>query len=95
MAVKEKTQKAKSAKPTKFEDKDLQILRELQQETDKIVYSLGQISIQRERLTQTENNLKAELLKIDQKEAELGKEYATKYGVGNVDIETGNFTPQS
>ena len=45
MAVKEKTQKAKSAKPTKFEDKDLQILRGLQQETDKIVYSLGQISI--------------------------------------------------
>ena len=95
MAVKEKAKKAKSTKTLKFEDKDLQILRELQQETDKIVYSLGQISIQRERLIQTENNLKSELQKIDQKEAELGKEYAVKYGVGNVDIETGNFTPQS
>jgi|7_EtaG_2_1085326.scaffolds.fasta_scaffold195056_2 hypothetical protein len=95
MAVKEKTQKAKSAKPTKFEDKDLQTLRDLQGQTDKIVYSLGQISIQRERLTQTENNLKAELQKIDQKESQLGKEFAQKYGVGNVDIETGDFTPQS
>jgi len=93
MAVKEKTQKPSATKSTKFEDKDLQILRGLQGETDKIIYSLGQISIQRERLTQTENNLKAELQKIDQKEAELGKEYASKYGVGNVDIETGDFTP--
>ena len=62
---------------------------------DKIVYSLGQISIQRERLNMSENQLKEELKKIDQKEAELGKEFASKYGVGNVDIETGDFTPAS
>ena len=47
MAVKEKTSKKAT---TKFEDKDLQTLRDLQGQTDKIVYSLGQISIQRERL---------------------------------------------
>jgi|TARA_B100001778_G_scaffold77521_1_gene62554 hypothetical protein len=92
MAVKEKTSKKA---PTKFEDKDLQTLRDLQGQTDKIVYSLGQISVQRERLNMSENQLKEELKKIDQKEAELGKEFATKYGVGNVDIETGNFTPAS
>ena len=92
MAVKEKTSKKA---PTKFEDKDLQTLRDLQGQTDKIVYSLGQISIQRERLNMSENQLKEELTKIDQKEAELGKEFAAKYGVGNVDIETGNFTPAS
>jgi len=95
MAVKEKTSKTSGTKPTKFEDKDLQILRELQGQTDKIVYSLGQITIQRERLNMSEKQLKEELTKIDQKEAELGKEFATKYGVGNVDIETGNFTPAS
>jgi len=92
MAVKEKTTKKSS---TKFEDKDLQTLRDLQGQTDKIVYSLGQISIQRERLNMSENQLKEELKKIDQKEAELGKEFASKYGVGNVDIETGDFTPAS
>ena len=92
MAVKEKKSETK---PTKFEDKDLQTLRDLQGQTDKIVYSLGQISVQRERLNMSENQLKEELKKIDQKEAELGKEFATKYGVGNVDIETGNFTPAS
>ena len=43
----------------------------------------------------SESQLKEELTKIDQKEAELGKEFATKYGVGNVDIETGDFTPSS
>jgi hypothetical protein len=78
MAVKEKTSKKA---PTKFEDKDLQTLRDLQGQT--------------ERLNMSENQLKEELKKIDQKEAELGKEFATKYGVGNVDIETGNFTPAS
>ena len=94
MAVKEKTKKAPT-KSTKFEDKDLQILRDLQGQTDKIIYSLGQIAIQREILNSTENQLKEDLRKIDQKEAELGKEFATKYGVGNVDIETGDFTPSS
>ena len=92
MAVKEKTSKKAT---TKFEEKDLQTLRELQGQTDKIVYSLGQITIQRERLNMSESQLKEELTKIDQKEAELGKEFATKYGVGNVDIETGDFTPSS
>ena len=92
MAVKEKKSETK---PTKFEDKDLQTLRDLQKQTDQIVYSLGQITIQRERLNMSEKQLKEELTKIDQKEADLGKEFAAKYGVGNVDIETGNFTPAS
>ena len=95
MAVKEKTSKTSGTKPTKFEDKDLQTLRDLQGQTDKIVYSLGQITIQRERLLMSEDQLKEELKKIDQKEAELGKEFASKYGVGNVDIETGDFTPSN
>ena len=63
MAVKEKTSKTSGTKPTKFEDKDLQTLRDLQGQTDKIVYSLGQITIQRERLLMSEDQLKEEIKK--------------------------------
>ena len=89
MAVKGKTQK----KSLKFEDKDLNILQQLQKDTDRITYNLGQLSIQKERMLQTEIQLKEELKQIDQRETEVGKEFSTKYGVGNVDINTGEFTP--
>jgi|TARA_R110000803_G_scaffold161038_1_gene224855 hypothetical protein len=89
MAVKEKTKN----KTLKFEDKDLNTLQVLQKDTDRITYNLGQLSIQKERILQTEIQLKEELKKLDQRETEVGKEFSTKYGVGNVDINTGDFTP--
>ena len=61
MAVKEKKSETKT---TKFEDKDLQTLRDLQKQTDQIVYSLGQITIQRERLNMSEKQLKEELTEM-------------------------------
>ena len=57
MAVKEKTKN----KTLKFEDKYLNTLQVLQKDTDRITYNLGQLSIQKERILQTEIQLKEEL----------------------------------
>jgi len=95
MAVKTKTETPKSTEPKKIEEKDLNILKQLQGDTDKLVYNLGQLYVQKEKLNQTENELKQAMKSIEQREEALGKELSSKYGIGTVNIEAGTFTPQA
>ena len=95
MAVKTKTEAPKSTEPKKIEEKDLNILKQLQADTDKLVYNLGQLYVQKEKLNETENELKKAMKAIEQREEALGKELSSKYGIGTVNIEAGTFTPQA
>ena len=92
MAVKEKQQ---PTGPIKIDEKDLNTLKTLQQDTDKLIYNLGQLYVQKQKLDQSEDGLKETIIKIEQREEDLGKELSAKYGVGSVDIEAGIFTPKS
>ena len=83
-------------KPTetiKMEEVDLNNLKQLQQDTDKLIYNLGQLYVQKEKLSKTEESLKKAIQNVDQREENLGKELSSKYGVGRVNIEAGTFTP--
>jgi len=95
MAVKTKTESPKSTESNKIEEKDLNILKQLQADTDKLVYNLGQLYVQKEKLNQTENEFKQAMKSIEQREEALGKELSAKYGIGTVNIEAGTFTPQA
>ena len=95
MAVKTKTEAPKSTGPKKIEEKDLNTLKQLQADTDKLVYNLGQLYVQKEKLNETENELKKAMKAIEQREEALGKELSSKYGIGTVNIEAGTFTPQA
>ena len=95
MAVKTKTEAPKSTEPKKIEEKDLNTLKQLQADTDKLVYNLGQLYVQKEKLNETENKLKKAMKAIEQREEALGKELSSKYGIGTVNIEAGTFTPQA
>tara|TARA_B100001059_G_C17797839_1_gene564200 strand:+ start:693 stop:983 length:291 start_codon:yes stop_codon:yes gene_type:complete len=95
MAVKTKTETPKSTEPKKIEEKDLNILKQLQGDTDKLVYNLGQLYVQKEKLNQTENELKQAMKSIEQREEALGKELSSKYGIGTVNIEAGTFVPHT
>ena len=95
MAVKTKTEAPKSTEPKKIEEKDLNTLKQLQSDTDKLVYNLGQLYVQKEKLNETENELKKSIKAIEQREEALGKELSSKYGIGTVNIEAGTFTPQA
>ena len=81
--------------PIKIDEKDLNTLKTLQQDTDKLIYNLGQLYVQKQKLDQSEEGLKETIQKIEQREEILGKELSAKYGVGSVDIEAGTFTPNS
>ena len=95
MAVKTKTEAPKSTEPKKIEEKDLNTLKQLQADTDKLVYNLGQLYVQKEKLNETENELKKSIKAIEQRAEALGKELSSKYGIGTVNIEAGTFTPQA
>ena len=65
MAVKTKTEAPKSTEPKKIEEKDLNTLKQLQADTDKLVYNLGQLYVQKEKLNENENELKKAMKAIE------------------------------
>tara|TARA_R110000787_G_scaffold218246_1_gene326980 strand:+ start:158 stop:448 length:291 start_codon:yes stop_codon:yes gene_type:complete len=95
MAVKTQKETQKSTESKKIEEKDLNTLKQLQQDTDKLIYNLGQLYVQKDKLARTEEELKKAILNVDQREENLGKELSTKYGIGTVNIEAGTFTPHT
>ena len=95
MAVKTKTETPKSTEPKKIEEKDLNTLKQLQADTDKLVYNLGQLYVQKQKLNDTEDGLLEAMKTIENREESIGKELSAKYGIGTVNIEAGTFTPQA
>ena len=87
MAVKSKKETPKSTGPQKIEEQDLNNLKQLQKDTDALVYNLGQLAIQKQKMANTESELKKAITMIDKREEELGKQLSDKYGVGTVNIE--------
>ena len=82
-----------STETIKMDEIDLNTLKQLQQDTDKLIYNLGQLYVQKDKLSKTEESLKKAISNVDQREETLGKELSAKYGVGRVNIEDGTFTP--
>ena len=95
MAVKTKTEAPKTSEPRKIDEKDLNTLKQLQADTDKLVYNLGQLYIQKQKLSDIEDGLLEAMKAIENREEVLGKELSAKYGIGTVNIEAGMFTPQA
>jgi hypothetical protein len=71
----------------------LTTIRELRDNFNAIVVSLGQISIQKTNLENDEKLLHQEYIKFGAEERELLSKIETEYGQGDLDINTGDFTP--
>jgi hypothetical protein len=71
----------------------LTTIRELRDNFNAIVVSLGQISIQKANLENDEKLLHQEYIKFGAEERELLSKIETEYGQGDLDINTGDFTP--
>lgn len=70
----------------KLSEEDLQAVRAIKREYDNIAFALGDMVIQKSRLLEQQKLL-------SEKEGELAKVLNTKYGPGNINIETGDITP--
>jgi hypothetical protein len=69
----------------KLSDKELQILNELQTKGNQLIFTLGQIEAQK-------TSIFNQIQEVQNQNDEIGKELQKKYGDGNINLETGEFT---
>ena len=85
------------AEAIKFTDEEIQSINELRQEVGATFTRLGQLSIERARRVQELDQAELQLIEqhqtLVQKEQELFKGLNEKYGDGNFNPATGEFTP--
>jgi chromosome segregation ATPase len=67
-------------------------LAELRQREEQIVIGLGQIEYQIQSLELDKDSLTEQLSQLRKDQSTLGQNLTEKYGDGNVNIETGEFT---
>ena len=79
----------------KFTEDELKSLQELQGTYNQITMAMGQLSLSRLGLDSQEEQLKTTLVDTRTKENELAKLLTDKYGKGSLNIDTGEFTPET
>ena len=86
----------------KFTEEEMKSLRDLQDSYTQKQAELGQVSVQRillnqqlDDLNKRESDLQAKYVEIQQQEQDLVKKLNEKYGPGQLDPESGVFTPNN
>jgi hypothetical protein len=79
---------------------ELQSIKDLQSQYNKFVFELGSIEAQlqntiaNQKLIEDEkSNILTDIQKLGDREKEVVTSLQTKYGTGNINIETGEITP--
>jgi hypothetical protein len=75
-----------------LEKKELDTIKEIQQTELNLVDQLGSIEYQIQTLRLQKDNLRQEIIKLQTKSQKFGDDLQQKYGDGNINIETGEFT---
>lgn len=69
----------------KLSEKELQTLKELQTKGDQLIFALGQVEAQK-------TSIFYQLQEFRTEQDKIGKELQEKYGDGDINLETGDFT---
>lgn len=79
---------------------EIELIKSLQKQYNKVVFDLGSIETQlllikkqMNVLESEKSNIVKDMEKIDESEKTLIESLQTKYGAGNINIETGEITP--
>ncbi len=80
------------SKTIKLSKEELKILRGYQQEQNQVTFSLGNVDIQKAILEGQRSQILDGLANLQEKSNKTAKELQDKYGEGNIDLETGEFT---
>ena len=90
------------AEEVKFSQEEMNQLTELQQTYATVQNTFGQLAVSKVRLEQqlsdldaAEDRLKGDFTATQQKEREFVESISKKYGDGNLDLNTGVFTPKA
>tara|TARA_R110000822_G_scaffold240292_1_gene369844 strand:- start:267 stop:539 length:273 start_codon:yes stop_codon:yes gene_type:complete len=84
---------------TKFTEQEMQSIKEVQEEYSKVGVQLVQIKLARKnsedylkQLEEQESAITQTILELSEKEKEIADALNDKYGVGSLDMESGEFT---
>lgn len=80
------------SKTIKLTQEELKQLTEVKEKRNQIIHNLGQVDIQRAMLEGQRSLILENLTNLQEEESKVGKELQEKYGDGNIDMETGEFT---
>ena len=87
------------AEAIKFTDEEIQSINQLRQDVANVFTQLGQVTIEKKRRINEIEGVESQLLEkhseLVSQEQELFKGLNEKYGDGNFDPTTGEFTPVS
>ena len=83
-------------------EEEIQEIKSLQEKYQGIALQLGQTRLQQAQLTKELDNIEANEQKLlvaydeaRESEQKIVKKMTDKYGIGNLDVESGKFTPQN
>tara|TARA_R110000787_G_scaffold208944_1_gene318999 strand:- start:52 stop:306 length:255 start_codon:yes stop_codon:yes gene_type:complete len=78
----------------KFTEEEMKKVSEIKEQYNEITIQLGQIELDRLLLEEQRDALNQRYKETRARESDYAKELSDKYGVGTLDIETGNFIPE-
>ena len=78
----------------KLTDEEIKRINDLKVGYTRLVEILGGIEVQLITLTAKKEQLKVDLLKIQDEELIIAKDLEDKYGKGTISLETGEFSPE-
>ena len=79
---------------TKLTEEEINNINTISNDNQVLRQELGKLGLEKIELESREKNLKAFLVNIREREAELNKALTDKYGPGTVDLKTGEITTQ-
>jgi len=82
----------KMSKKIKLSKEELEILKDYQKQQNAVTFELGQIDIQKAILEGQRSIVIDKLGDLTEKTNKTAKELQEKYGDGNINLETGEFT---
>lgn len=77
----------------KLTTEEMQQINDIQNKNKEIVFKFGQIEMSIIQLNKAKNDLSKEMEESINSEKQLAEQFRLKYGNGNINIETGEFTP--
>jgi hypothetical protein len=84
----------------KIEKVDIESIKELRQKSSELIVKFGEVELEfiyvenrKNELNTYKDSLMKELTELQESEKTLTTDMETKYGQGNLNLETGEFTP--
>ena len=84
-------QPMQDSKPKSVSEEELQSVREINQAYQKLVFEVGELNISKIEIDRELGNKSRDLDSIRERERELGKDLESKYGIGRLNLENGEY----